>query len=153
MQVKIKYIFQFLISKSNCLSIVIKSEILLNNLTVIYYMLIYNNFFYTQLAFVFDLQKDLYIAHDNIDTFFFFFFRKTLISFTCYFSFFVFYFLRKILITFTCFFSKSFFVFFIIFSCNFYIWKKTYKKYFISFFICSSIWVMLFNYVICNYVI
>ena len=39
------------------------------------YML-YNNFLYTQLAFVFDLQKDFCIGHPNIDAFFSFLLQK-----------------------------------------------------------------------------
>ena len=42
--------------------------ILLGDSKVIYYMLYYN-FFYTQLAFVFDLQKNLCIVYDNTDAF------------------------------------------------------------------------------------
>ena len=64
----------------NCLRIFTKTEFFMSNLAVISYIL-YNNFFYTQLASVFDLQKD-----DNIDPFFFFFFKKILIPFTCFFS-------------------------------------------------------------------
>ena len=139
MQVKIKYIFQFLISKFNGPRIVIKSEILLNNLTVIYYMLIYNNFFYTQLAFVFDLQKDLYIVHDNIDTFFLFLFQKNFDIFDVLFFAFCFLLPQKDFDNFHVLLFEVFLCFFIIFSCNFYIWKKTYKKYFISFLICFSI--------------
>ena len=33
---------------------------------------LYNNFFYTQLAFAFVLQKGFYYAHDDTDTFFIF---------------------------------------------------------------------------------
>ena len=40
-----------------------QTEILLSKSKVIFYVS-YNNFFYTQLVFVFDLQK-YYYAHDN----------------------------------------------------------------------------------------
>ena len=58
-------------SKFNCPRIVKKSEILLRDSKVIYYVL-HNNFFYTQLAFAFDPQKGFYIVHDNTDAFFIF---------------------------------------------------------------------------------
>ena len=51
-------------SKSNCPKIVKKTEILLLSDSIIFSIL-YNNFFYTQLAFVFDFQKDFYIVYDN----------------------------------------------------------------------------------------
>ena len=48
--------------------IVKKTEILLSESKVIYYIL-YNSFFYTQIAFDFNLQNDFYIVHDNTDIF------------------------------------------------------------------------------------
>ena len=45
-----------------------------------------NNFSYTQLPFLFLLQKDSYYVHDETDTFFFFLCRKTLVSFFGIFS-------------------------------------------------------------------
>ena len=70
--------------------------ILLGDSKVIYYMLYYN-FFYTQLAFVFDLQKNLCIVYDNTDAFCL---QQNVNIF--YGSFFFF---------FACFFSESFFIF------------------------------------------
>lgn len=43
----------------------------LKDLAVIYYML-HNNFLYTGLAYVCDLEKDFYIVHNNIEVFFIF---------------------------------------------------------------------------------
>ena len=45
-----------------------------------------NKFSYTQLSFVFVLQKDSYFDYDDSDAFFFFFFRKILISVSGLFS-------------------------------------------------------------------
>ena len=59
----------YTISKFNYPRIVRKTEILLSELAVIYYML-YNNFFYIRLVFIFDLQKAFYCVHNNTDTFF-----------------------------------------------------------------------------------
>ena len=71
--------------------------ILLGDSKVIYYMLYYN-FFYTQLAFVFDLQKNLCIVYDNTDAFclqqnvnifygsFFFFLRASFQSLSLFFG-------------------------------------------------------------------
>ena len=59
----------------NCLRIFTKTEFFMSNLAVISYIL-YNNFFYTQLASVFDLQKD-----DNIDPFFLFLLQKNIDTF------------------------------------------------------------------------
>ena len=47
-----------------------KTEVLLSNPAVTYNLL-YNNFFYARLLFVFDLQEDFNCIHDNIDAFFF----------------------------------------------------------------------------------
>ena len=69
--------------------------ILLGDSKVIYYMLYYN-FFYTQLAFVLDLQKNLCIVYDNTDAFCL---QQNVNIF--YGSFFFF----------ACFFSESFFIF------------------------------------------
>ena len=61
----------------------------LRNPAVIFYVL-YNNFFYVLLSFVFHLQKDFYGVHDNTDgprlISYFFFYRKISISFTSLFS-------------------------------------------------------------------
>ena len=59
----------------NCLRIFTKTEFFMSNLAVISYIL-YNNFFYTQLASVFDLQKD-----DNVDPFFLFLLQKNIDTF------------------------------------------------------------------------
>ena len=72
-----------------------------------------NKFSYTQLSFVFVLQKDSYFDYDDSDAFFFFFFRKILISVSGLFSPFFFSFHREILMSFMCLFSKLFFVFFL----------------------------------------
>ena len=63
---------------------------------------------------------------------------------------FLFFFFRKILVPFTCFFSKLFFAFLRIVSCHFYIYEtKIYiKKYFMVFFICLKI--NLTMWVICT---
>ena len=73
-----------------------------------------NVFSYTQVASAFVFQEDFDICHTP-------------------FSPFIFFFLRKILISFTCFFSKSFLVFLIIHFYHFYIWKKSFieKKIFL----------------------
>lgn len=52
----------------------------LKDAVVIYYML-HNNFLYTGLAYVCDLEKDFYIVYNNIQVFFF---RKESIPFTCF---------------------------------------------------------------------
>ena len=54
----------------------LKNQTLLSDPAVVYYVL-YNNSFYTLLAFVFDLQKDFFIVHDNTDAFFLFLLQKT----------------------------------------------------------------------------
>ena len=69
--------------------------ILLGDSKVIYYMLYYN-FFYTQLAFVFDLQKNLCIVYDNTD------------AFCLQHNVNIFY---RSFLFFACFFSESFFIF------------------------------------------
>ena len=99
--------------KFNCPRIVKKTEILSSDSNIIYYML-YNNFIYTQLTFVFvPLNWKIFITTTIILTLFFFFsFRKMLISFTGLPLLFVFSFFRKILISFTCFFFPSFSLFF-----------------------------------------
>ena len=60
-----------------------------------FFHVLYNNFFYVLLSFVFHLQKDFYGVLDDTDAFFFFFFRKMLISFTSLFLRFVFFLLLK----------------------------------------------------------
>ena len=55
----------------NVLRIAKKPKILFSDPVIIYYVL-YNNFFYTQLDFVFDRKKDFYFIHDNINIFSFF---------------------------------------------------------------------------------
>ena len=104
-------IFEGLMHETKNLIVLRSLKNLPTSLIVFYYML-YNNFFYTQLASVFDLQKEFYIDHNNIDGFSFFFFRKMLVSFSGPFLSFVFFFFRKILISFACFFPESFWAFF-----------------------------------------
>ena len=112
LQGKTNYLCYTLI-KFNCPRIVKKTEILSSDSNIIYYML-YNNFIYTQLTFVFvPLNWKIFITTTIILTLFFFFsFRKMLISFTGLSLLFVFSFFRKILISFTCFFFPSFSLFF-----------------------------------------
>ena len=55
----------------NSLRIAKKPKILISDPVIIYYVL-YNNFLYTQLDFVFDRKKDFYYIHDNINIFSFF---------------------------------------------------------------------------------
>ena len=54
----------------NCLRIVTKTEILFSKPVVIFYVL-YNNFFYFQLFFIFNLWKDFCIVHIPTNTFVF----------------------------------------------------------------------------------
>ena len=53
----------------------LESETLLSDLAVIY-LVLHNNFFYTQLAFVFHLRTDFYSVHDNILGFYVFLLLK-----------------------------------------------------------------------------
>ena len=68
--------------KSNCIRIIKKY---LNTIKPLesYLLSVIIDYFCIQLAFVFNLQKDFYIVHENTDASFFF--RKTFIFFTCFF--------------------------------------------------------------------
>ena len=72
---KNKLFLLYLIGKFNCKRIVKKTEKLLSNPAVIFYMLC-KNFFYTQLAFFSDLWKRFHWVHDNIDDSFLFLLHK-----------------------------------------------------------------------------
>ena len=102
---------------------------LYRTLKIIFYVL-NNNFSFTQLFFVFLPRKDSYCNHDDTDTFFIFFIRKTFLSVSSLFLPFLFFFFRSILIYFTCFFFKLFFAFLIIFIYHFYIYiqENIFKK-------------------------
>ena len=71
---KSKLSLRYSITKFNYSRIVKKTEILLSDRVVIYYVLY--NFFYTRLVLDFDLQKDFYCVRDNIDAFFLFLLQK-----------------------------------------------------------------------------
>ena len=75
------------------------------------FIIVFNNFFYTQLVFVLDFQKDFYCIHNHIAAFLLFFLQKILIPFLGLFLLFVFFFFRKILIPFMCLCLEPFFVF------------------------------------------
>ena len=102
---------------------------------------LYNYFFYTQMAFVLYLQKDLHCSHGNIDDFHLFLLQKNFVNFRGLFFCFLFFF---ILIPFTCLFSKSFFDFFcfdlfcfffllIKISWHFYIYEEIFDRFFLRF--------------------
>ena len=80
-----------------------------------------NNFSYTQLSFVFLLQIDSYLDHDDTDPFSLFFFRKIFISLSNLFLPFFFFFFTKILAPFTSFFLTFLCFFWINFINHFYI--------------------------------
>ena len=94
---------------------------------------LYNNIFYTRLAFVFDLHKDFYCVHDNIDSFFLFLFQKNFDIFRGSFLPFVFFLLQKGFDSFHSFFLKPLFIFIITFSWNFYIYEKMFDRFLIHF--------------------
>ena len=88
---------------------------------VIYYTL-YNNFFYTRLAYALFIGKKFIMLPITLMLFFFFSFSKILMSFLGFFC--LLFFFRNFLIYFTYIFLEFFFVFLIIFICYFYIQKK-----------------------------
>ena len=90
-QGKINYLCYTQQVNSNVQGLLKKTEIILNDLAVTFYVL-YNHFFYTQLAFVFDLKKDFHCVCDNIDAIFLFLLQKIFDTFSrlfltfCFFS-------------------------------------------------------------------
>ena len=94
-------------------------------LTQFFFQALNNNFSYTQLSFVFLLQKNYQFDHDDADVFFLFFFRKAFISVLDLFNFFLFL-LQKdfdifrvlLLEVFICFFSQYLFTVFIYIQKN-----------------------------------
>ena len=89
-----------------------------------------NKFSYTQLSFVFLLQKDSYFDYDDSDAFFSFSSERFWYLSQVFFPLFLFFsFHRKILMSFMCLFSKLFFVFFYkIYLPFLYIYTKIKKK-------------------------
>ena len=93
-----------------------------------------NKFSYTQLSFVFLLQKDSYFDYDDSDAFFSFSSERFWYLSQVFFHLFLFFsFHRKILMSFMCLFSKLFFVFFIKSIYHFYIYIQKLKKIYIVF--------------------
>ena len=89
--------------------------------------MLYNNFFYIQLASTFITWKDFYYGLDNTDTFFFFFFSKVLISFTGFFFAFCFSLLQKDIDIF-CVVLFGVFLYFLIISIVIFIYRKKFIK-------------------------
>ena len=89
---------------------------------IIFYVL-NKNFSYTQLSFVFLLQKDSSFNHDDTDALLSLSERFLYLHQAFFFSFF-----REILLPFVCFFSKLFLVFLKIFINQFYIYLYIYKR-------------------------
>ena len=93
-----------------------------------------SKFSYTQLSFVFLLQKDSYFDYDDNDAFFSFSSERLWYLSQVFFHLFLFFsFHRKILMSFMCLFSKLFFVFFIKSIYHFYIYIQKLKKKYIVF--------------------
>ena len=97
-----------------------------------YFYVLGNNFWYTQFFFFFFFrkihQKESYYIHNDTDDFFLFPLQKDFdICLELFFAF-SFFFFKKILISFMCFFLKLFFVFLIIFIYHFYVYTKTIYK-------------------------
>ena len=123
-------------------------------LKIIFYV-VSNNFSYTQLYFVFLLQKDPYFNHDGTDTFFCFFASESFLYLSRA-SFRLFFFFRKILLPFRCFFLKLFFAFLIISINHFYTFLllisyyylvyKLYTHFLLLSFIYSFIYITIFIY-------
>ena len=90
-----------------------------------YFYVINNNFSYTQLSFLFLLQKYSYCVHDDTDVFFHLLQRAFDICLEPFLAFLILFFI-KILISLTCFVLKIFFELLIIVSYHFYIQKKSY---------------------------
>ena len=59
---------------------------------IMYFFSFHNIFLYTEQASSFHVLVDFLIVHDHMSLFSFFFFRKTLISFTSFFAVFLYYF-------------------------------------------------------------
>ena len=121
--------------KGNLFHCIKIKKIFPNSLIVIYYVL-NNNFFYTQLEFVFVPQKDSYISLLSFLTSEKFWYLSRTI-----FQALLFFFIREILISFTSSFFESDFVFLIIVISHFIYRKKNYEKLFICFKNNFSIWV------------
>ena len=77
----------------------------------LYFSTFQNNFYYTQLAFVFYLQESFYIVHNDFKNFCFSLLQKDFYIVHEHIDAFCFFFLTKILILFTSLFWKSFFAF------------------------------------------
>ena len=103
-----------------------------------------NHIFIYSSAFV--PQRNSYYVHNDTDTFFLFFLQLNFDIFLG--PFFVFFYFRKILISFTCFFLELSLVLLKIVIYHFYIWKKQIIKHYLClFFTCFKNYVSYMSYV------